>query len=199
MSEPELQPKQSEQSQQDAVPQGEPAGWKFSSEDAGEASDDSTPSSSSHEPVTWTASEYVAHEKGAMWYLSLAAIFASGTLLAFLFTRDYVTTAVVPVVGIIFGIAAARPPRVLNYEIDDQGLHIEAKSYPYNVFKSFSIVEEGAFHSIVLMPLKRFMPALTIYYAPEDEHKIADVLGSFLPVEVSKLDLIDRLMRKIRF
>jgi hypothetical protein len=49
------------------------------------------------------------------------------------------------------------------------------------------------------MPLKRFMPILTIYFEQKDESKIVAVLGQFLPVESHQLDAVDRLMHKLRF
>ncbi len=51
------------------------------------------------------------------------------------------------------------------------GLQIGVKSYGFQDFKTFSIAEEGAIVSIVFMPLKRFMPPLTIYVAPDMEDK----------------------------
>jgi hypothetical protein len=40
------------------------------------------------------------------------------------------------------------------------------------------VVPEGAFNSIVFMPLKRFAVPLSIYYDPKDEDKIIAVLSA---------------------
>jgi hypothetical protein len=61
------------------------------------------------------------------------------------------------------------------------------------------VVPEGAFSSIVFMPLKRFAPLTTIYYAPEDESKIITILTDRLPFEERKAAAIDSLMKRVRF
>jgi len=88
---------------------------------------------------------------------------------------------------------------VLEYSLDNRGLTIAQKSYPYGVFRSFAVIDEGAFSSIVFIPLKRFMPVLTIYYAPEDENEVVATIADHLPMEQRKRDAIDTLLHKIRF
>jgi hypothetical protein len=99
----------------------------------------------------------------------------------------------------MLGFYAAHQPRQLEYEIGRRGLSIGGKYHGYDEFKSFSILPEGAFSSIVFMPLKRFAPPITIYYAPEDEEKILAVLSGSLPYEEPRRDAVDSLMKRIRF
>ena len=101
--------------------------------------------------------------------------------------------------GAAFGAFAARKPQELKYRLDNSALHVGDRSYLYSQFKSFTVIEEGLIHSIMLMPLQRFMPPLSVYYAPEDEDKISEALSSYLPYEDRKQDFIDKLMRKVRF
>lgn len=157
------------------------------------------PASSNLPSVQWSASEYVEHEKDSMWYLLL---FAGGiTLTAFIYlvTRDILASSVVLLAVISIGIFAKRKPETKNYSVDDKGLQIGDKKYNYSQFRSFSVVEEGAIDSIWLKPLKRFAPAVIIYFAPEDEEKIIEVLSNFLPHEDRKLDPIDRFSKRVRF
>jgi hypothetical protein len=98
-----------------------------------------------------------------------------------------------------FGALAARKPRELTYSLDDHGLQVGDKFYPYMDFRSFSVMEEGAIHSITLMPLRRLMPLLTIYYDPADEDKIVNALADMLPHEDRQHDMVERLMRRLRF
>ena len=149
--------------------------------------------------VTWTASEFVAHDKSTGWYISLLA----GTLLLaallFLLTRSFVTVAVVVISGLLLGIYGTHKPRQLEYRLDGRGVGIGQKYRGYDEFRSFSIVPEGAFGSIVFMPLKRFAVPTTVYYAPDDENKILAILTNQLPFEEHKGDAVDSLMRHIRF
>jgi hypothetical protein len=153
----------------------------------------------SAQEVTWTASEFIAHHKGAAWYLILLLIGALFCAIVYLLTRDLITLGVILLCFLVFGISAARKPRVLAYRLDANGLTIGQRLYPYETFKAFALVDEGSFTSIAFVPLKRFRPPLSIYFAPEDEDRILEVLTQHLPLEPGELDLFETLMRRVRF
>ena len=150
-------------------------------------------------PVSWSASEFIAHNKSASWYLAVgvAAVLIDAGI--FFLTRDKITTVMLLVVALLFGIMGSRKPRELQYIVDDRGVSIGGKFYPYSVFKSFSVVQEEGIESIWFMPLKRLMPGLSIYFAPQDGQKIIDVLVEFLPFEDKHLDPVDKLMHRLHF
>lgn len=149
--------------------------------------------------ISWTASEFVSHEKSAGWYGVLLLVTAIVAALIYLVTKDTISTGVVIIAALAFAVLAGRKPRQLQYQLDDASVSIGQKQLGYNTFKSFSVVPEGAFSSIVFWPLKRFAPLTTIYFAPDDEQKIIDLLSKHLPLEEHKLDAVDRTMRRIRF
>jgi hypothetical protein len=150
-------------------------------------------------PVSWTASEYIAHAKGMAWFIALGFILFVVVALAYFVTKDVVTPVVLAVAGITFGVFAARSPRVLQYTIDSRGIQIDQKVYPYAELRSFDIIDEGPLPAILLMPLKRFLPPITVFYDEKEEDAILNVLGSYLPHQEQKPDAVDRLMRHIRF
>ena len=154
---------------------------------------------SSDDAISWTASEFVAHEKTTGWYLALAGIAVALAALIFLIARDIISIIVVLVAATAFGVLGGRKPQQKHYSLNASGLTIGQRHYGYHEFRSFSVVPEGAFSSIVFMPLKRFAPLTTIYYAPEDEDKIIDTISVNLPFEERKSDPIDNLMTRIRF
>lgn len=153
----------------------------------------------SPEEVAWTASEFVSHNKGTGWYFLLAGGAFLLAVVIYFVTHDVISTGIIIFVALLLGISAARKPRVLNYQVNAAGLAIGDKFYPYPEFKSFAVMQEGAFSSIMFLPLKRFMPPITIYYDPQDEDKIIDVLSYYLPMENRSHDLIDNIIRRIRF
>jgi hypothetical protein len=182
--------------------EGQSSGWEFKNEQTPTPSPEQqpqTPTINQVNSVDWSASEYVEHEKGNMWFVQfgLASVGIIGII--FFVTRDYISIVVLSVLAVGIGYFAGRKPETLNYKLDSQGIHIGAKLYPISMFKSFAIVEEGAISSIALLPLKRFMPAISVYFAPDDEKKIVDALGAMLPQEERQQDRVDKLMHKIRF
>ncbi len=176
--------------------------WDFRADEpaATTPGDSARPPIEPHEPVQWTASEYIAHHKTSGWFFMVGAVTIVLAVVVYFVSRaDKISTTMMLVVGTVFGIIGARVPRVLQYGLDDSGLHIGPKFYAYDQFKSFAIMDEGAISSITLLPLKRFMPSISIYYAPDDEEKIVNVLSLGLPIEHREQDALDRLMRRLRF
>lgn len=158
-----------------------------------------SPQSSEGYHIEWMASEYLAHDKNALWY---GALFGAAFILAaviYLLTKDKVSSALIIVLAILFAAAAGRKPRVLRYVVDEGGLTIDQKFYPYSGFRSFSVMDEGAFSSIMLIPLKRFMPPISIYYEPADEDRIVELLSAYIPIEQHQHDFFDRILSKMRF
>jgi hypothetical protein len=149
--------------------------------------------------VEWTASEFIHHDKGPMWYLALAGftILVCGGL--YLLVHDIVTIIVIGILATVMGVAASRKPRIVVYRLDRGGLSVGKSFHPYGDFKSFAVIDEDAFASITLLPLKRFNLPVSVYFSPEDEHIILDIIAKHLPLQPGALDSIDRLMRNIHF
>jgi len=148
--------------------------------------------------ISWSASEYLEHERSQMWYVYL--VFGSVAIsgLIYLMLRDILTSVAILVVAMATGFFSSRPPTSKQYELSLEGLKIDNKVYELDSFKSFSIVEEGAIDSIWLKPLGRFSPFLIIYFDPKDEEKIVDLLNKAIPYEQRELDTIDKVSRKLR-
>jgi hypothetical protein len=138
---------------------------------------DSEPALEDTEPLlTWTAAEFVAHDKSARWYALLALVIVLLATVSYLISRDKVTTAVIAICGILFAIYAGHKPRQLQYSIDSYALTIGIKRYPFGSFRSFTVTHDGPVTSVTLMPLKRFSPSLTLYFDVDADGPVTDVL-----------------------
>ncbi|HVS58442.1 MAG TPA: hypothetical protein VHD60_01745 [Candidatus Saccharimonadales bacterium] len=154
---------------------------------------------SSDGSIRWTASEFIAHHKTPGWYGLVALSAAVVAAVVYLLTRDKISTGVVLVVALVFVVYAARAPRQIQYSLDEVGLSIGNRYHALDEFRSFFVVQEGAFSSVTFLPMKRFAPLLTIYYDPQDEEKIISLLADRLPMEKRGPDVVDNFMRRIRF
>lgn len=166
------------------------------------SADDNTPNidgKDADQSVTWTASEFIAHDKTIFWYLGLTVVALLLALGIYLLTKDAVSSAVIIVAALFLAYYGSHQPRQLEYKLNAQGIKVGERHYGYNAFRSFSVIPEGAFSSIVFMPLKRFALPLTLYYAPGDEDKIVKILADQLPLAERRPDAVDSLMRRIRF
>jgi hypothetical protein len=148
--------------------------------------------------VSWEASEYIHRSKDVVWIIVFILV-SLGFLGAALWFRAWTFAALVVVMSAAMGFFAFRQPRVLKYSLTPQGLQIGEKHYGYQEFKAFGVRAEDAFYSVVLLPVKRFMPAITIYFAETEGEKIVDILGQYLPMEKLKTDFLDTFMRRLHF
>lgn len=182
----------------------EEVGWQYKSESgdtpySGETAMHRESVPRAKTSVEWTASEYVAHEKGVAWYLvlGLGAVLVA-TVLYFI-TKDIFSGVVILVMAAIFGVAGSHKPRVIEYKLDNAGLTAGKKFYPYSAYKSFSMPEDGPFVSVTLIPLKRLDFPVGAYLAPDNQKQALDLLSTHLPLERGELDSVERLMRALRF
>jgi hypothetical protein len=149
--------------------------------------------------LTWTASEFINHHKDASWYGVLGLGVVVACVVVYLLTHDKISIVAILVAGGTMAVFAGHKPRTLTYTLGQGGITIGSKTYPFSVFKSFSVIDEDAINSVSLLPLKRFMPSITIYYEPADEDNILGILSDYLPYEDRQGDAVDKIMRKIRF
>jgi len=149
--------------------------------------------------ISWTASEFIAHDKSMGWYGLLAVAAVTVAAIIYVLTQDKISTAVVIVAAISLGAYGARKPKQQQYQLTEQGVAVGQKFYSFNEFRSFAILDEGAFSSISFMPLARFGQLVTIYFDPQDEEAIVDLLATRLPLEDRGHDIVDRFMKRIRF
>lgn len=150
------------------------------------------------EIVSWEASEYLHHEKDFWWYTAFVFVVLALLAVAVLLMRSWSFTALVVVMAIAVVFYTQRPPRTLHYTLSDKGLYMEDELHSFAEYRAFGVVRDGAFYAIRLVPTKRFSPATFIYFADKDGERIVDILGTHLPMQEMKLDLVDIFLRKIR-
>ena len=152
-------------------------------------------------PVTWTASEYIDEQKGTGWYI-VFVVAVIGFIAADIFLLKswlYTFSVLVIVMAVALVMHARRPPRTIQYTLSgQQGLYVGDRLYHIADFRAFGLIQDGDRHSIMLIPVKRFAPGVSVYFPEEAGEQIVDILGQRLPMETLKLDPIDILIRKLR-
>ena len=150
--------------------------------------------------ISWSALEYAHHEKNTIWYVAMGAVAAGFAILAYFINNGGLTAPLAIIVfGFVFGYFAYREPRELEFKIDNKGVSVDGKSYPYTEYKSFMLVQEYDQPSIWLLPLKRFNLIIPIHFHPEDEDIIVETLSNIIPMEARDIDLVTRLMHYLHF
>jgi hypothetical protein len=164
-----------------------------------EAAPEASQPADNTEPVHWSANETIDAEKGGLWFVALiviALIFIAGDI--FLLKEFTFSILVVVMVAVII-IYSSRPARIIDYTLSgEQGLYIGEKLYHFSEFKSFGLIQDQGQHSILLVPVKRFSPGVSVYFPEDAGEKIVDIFGARLPMREMKLDFIDTIVRKLR-
>jgi hypothetical protein len=180
----------------EAAPETGGAGWQFHQEEDTTVAQHDGPLP---ENVYWTAAQFTEHEKSFGWYGALLLGGAAASALIYFLTKDKITTGVIIFAVVAFCLFAARKPTSEEYALSAAGLQVGQKLYAFHDFKTFSVADEGGAASIVFMPLKRFMPPLTVYITPDVEDQVVDFLSAYLPLSEHKADAVEGLLRRIRF
>lgn len=157
------------------------------------------PASANMQPLSWQASEYIHHEKAGGWYAALFGLAAVLVAIDLFLIKSVTFSILIVVMAFAVAVIARRPPRVMTYLLSPLGIRINDRTFNLHEFRAFGIVQEQAMYSIRLIPNKRFMPLVSVYFPPELGEQIVDMFGSSLPMEDLKLDFLDQLTEKIRF
>ncbi len=169
-----------------------------SSKDVNEDAKYTRPSQDS-ETVHWVASEYIAAEKGSLWFVIFGIIAAALIATDIIFIKSYSFSVLVVVMALAVVMLSRRPPQQINYTLSgQQGLYVGEQLHHFSEFKSFGLVSDDGNHSIMLVPIKRFSLGVSVYFPQDVGEQIIDILGARLPMEDMKLDLVDKIVRKLR-
>ena len=149
------------------------------------------------QPISWQAEEYVVREHNAGWYFGLIIITAGLIALSvWLKWWTFLILVVLSVVTIL--ISNLRPPRKIQYNLDNDGLKEGDRLHKFEDFKAFGILKEGNNFSAILIPKKRFGLSVKVYFPGDSGEAIVDALGARLPMEQVKLDFLDKIVNFLR-
>jgi hypothetical protein len=148
----------------------EKTNWDYKSNGDTDQADnsDNRQETTKDENVSWTAKEFIEHDRGVA-------------------------------VGLIAAVYAGHKPKELDYELTSKFIRVGERTYSYGMFKSFSVAHEGEHTSIVLEPVKRFIPPMTLYFPPDEEKLVSNAIGSHLPMQEHQPNITERLSHRFRF
>ncbi len=167
-------------------------------DDAGnDAMQNSVASPPAPEPIRWTASELVDRHRGKIWY-AVATLIVVAIVALSIWTRQWTMGGLAVIILVAVLVVVRKPIREITYELTDQGLSIDGKMHPFNEFRAFGLKREEAMWQLVLIPIKRFGLLISIFIHEDQGERIVDILGTHLPMEKMKTDVVDNLTRRLK-
>lgn len=160
--------------------------------------DTSQPASRLSEPFSWKASEGVQVKRDGVWYV-LFSLVVIGLMSLAVFVFKSVTFAILlPVMAVAVILLSSKAPREINYAISPKGIYVSDQLHDFSEFRAFGVIHDPEYLSIIVLPVKRFSPGLTLYFNERDGERIVDMLGARLPMQEVKVDSLEKLIRFIR-
>ncbi len=150
------------------------------------------------EPIAWNAPEGVRVQRGAVWYVLFAIVLAGLMALAILVFQNWTFAILLPIMAVALFVLSNKNPQTINYAISPKGIYIADTLHDFSEFRAFGLLHENGQHSILLLPVKRFSPGLTIYFSEAEGEKIVDMLGARLPMQEIKPDTLEKFIRLIK-
>ena len=151
----------------------------------------------SSQPITWQAEEYIVRNHDAWWYVGLVVV--GGGLCTLSVFLEWWTFLILVILSIITILTSnLRPPRKIQYTLDDKGLTEGNNLHKYADYKAFGILKEENHYSAILIPKKRFGLNVKVYFPEGSGEQIVDALGAHLPMEQVKLDFLDKIVNFLR-
>lgn len=175
------------------------AGSEANEENTASIADSSLTANPDEEQVVrWQATEYIHRDKGGVWYVLLALVVVALIALAIFVFKSITFAILIPVMAAALVIYSRRPPEMLDYTLSRKGLHINDRLYPYEQFKEFGLMHGDDQYSVVLVPRERFKPGVTVYFPEEVGEDVVDMLAARLPMHEAHIDMIDRVIRRLK-
>ena len=150
-----------------------------------------------NEPIRWQATEYIHREKDHVWFILFILVTLALVAAAVFIIKSITFAILVPVMAAALFIYTRRPPRMLDYTLGRHGLYINDQLFHFAEFKSFALMQGFDQYSIMLIPTKRFKPAITINFPEEVGEPIVDMLAARMPMREVEPDVVDRIIRKL--
>ncbi len=146
----------------------------------------------------WDSPEYLTHDRDKIWYVIFGVITLALMAIAIFLIKSVSFAVLIPVMALALFVYTHRIPQILHYTLSRQGVHVNDRLFPYDMFKSFAVDSRNGNHAVILLPRKRFQLGLTAYFPEEVGEPLVDMLAARLPMQDHSPDFIDRLLAKLR-
>lgn len=148
--------------------------------------------------ISWAAPEHLYTEKRLDWYWSVGIITLAVAAVAFIF-GNVITGIFVIVAAVALVLHASRPPRTLNYEINDRGIVAGDILYPFLTLESFWIPHDETPSKIILKSRKLLMPYIIIYIDEVDPEEVRQVMLTYIAETMHREPILKHLLERFGF
>ncbi len=148
--------------------------------------------------LIWSALEYEEKERSQDWFWALGIIVATSSIASIIFENYFFATLLV-LGGLLLWWFAVKKPETVTYELNEKGLKIRDRLYPYESIKAFWVQVDFTPESNVkpmffIHSERAFMPVLSM---PIDKDIAEDIHSIMTSKEIAEVEMKEHPSEKI--
>lgn len=149
--------------------------------------------------VTWSAPEFSQKPRTRFWYIMTGIITTLSALDVYLWLDHLTFSTVIILSGTLLIFLADKKPRMIEYTLEWRGITIDGKTYHFNEFQSFWIIEKENMVLLYLMPTRSIATETLIPLENVDINDVHAFLFAHLPEEPAREPLSHIIARYLGF
>jgi hypothetical protein len=143
--------------------------------------------------LEWTALEYEEKERGKDWFWALGIIIVASSVASFIYGNFFFGLLLI-IGGILLGSFAIKKPDLVFYELNEKGLKIRNRLFPYENIKSFWVKKESGKPTLFIKSERLFMPIISM---PIKQNLMEEIQNLMLSNDVLEEEMKEHVSEKI--
>ncbi|MFA5838749.1 MAG: hypothetical protein WC849_02330 [Candidatus Paceibacterota bacterium] len=145
--------------------------------------------------IRWSAEEFEYSEKSVDWFWAVGVVSVGFAVLS-IFLGNLLFALLIIISAFALSMQAVRKPKVINFEINDEGIIIDKKLYIYNTLESFWVINK---EKIIIKSKKAVVPFLIIPLQNMNPRSVREYLLKNLKEEEMSEPFGQVVMEKLGF
>ena len=147
--------------------------------------------------LTWWAYEYPLKERGSDWFWSLGILTLSLFVTAILL-KNFLFAVLILISGVLLVLFSLRKPRVVTFEIFDNGILIEKHMYLFKDLDAF-FIDQTHPEKLLLQSKRLLVPILALPLENTDPHHVREIMEGKLKEKELEESLAVHLLERLGF
>lgn len=151
------------------------------------------------EKINWSAFEYEEKERHVDWFWALGVIVVASSVTAIIF-GNYFFAIFLIIGGILLGAFAIKKPDMVFYELNNKGLKIRSRLYPYQKIKAFWVQKPLSDDGKIMPPalfIKSERLLVPVFSVPIEENSVVKIHNIMLAHNVLEEEMKEHPSEKI--
>jgi len=146
-----------------------------------------------NEKLEWSALEYEEKERGNDWFWALGVIIVASAITSFIYSNYFFGLFLI-IGGILLAVFAIKKPDLVFYELNEKGLKIKNRLYPYENIKSFWVQKNETKSTLFIKSERLFMPIISM---PIEQNFAGEIRNLMLENNVLEEEMKEHVSEKI--